>query len=181
MTNLTPRQKAFADEYIKTGNAYQSALTAGYSENYSKSHSNKLLEHKGIKKYIEKCTKEANLTAKMELDEALERLTSIARLEPQQHITKTIDNLTGDILEDITEEKSPTLRQGLIALEHIIKINGGFELKNDKTKSKPIIIIDDIAAWNKTYEEHHEEEKEKLEKNLDDWKDKNYHDIEKFS
>lgn len=30
---LTPKQQAFADYYIETGNATQSALKAGYSEN----------------------------------------------------------------------------------------------------------------------------------------------------
>ena len=33
MSRLNVRQQAFADEYIITGNAYQSALKAGYKEN----------------------------------------------------------------------------------------------------------------------------------------------------
>ncbi|WP_202785103.1 terminase small subunit, partial [Enterococcus lactis] len=36
MSKLNPKQQAFADEYIITGNAYQSALKAGYKENYAK-------------------------------------------------------------------------------------------------------------------------------------------------
>ena len=32
MTDLTPKQKAFADFYIKTGNATDAARSAGYSE-----------------------------------------------------------------------------------------------------------------------------------------------------
>ncbi|HFJ6796562.1 TPA: terminase small subunit, partial [Enterococcus faecium] len=33
MVNLTPKQKAFADEYIKNGgNATQAAIKAGYSK-----------------------------------------------------------------------------------------------------------------------------------------------------
>ena len=36
MSKLNLRQQAFADEYIITGNAYQSALKAGYKENYAK-------------------------------------------------------------------------------------------------------------------------------------------------
>lgn len=42
MKKLNPKQKDFADEYIKTGNATQSALKAGYSENYAKAQSSKL-------------------------------------------------------------------------------------------------------------------------------------------
>ena len=33
---LNIKQKAFADYFIETGNAYQSAIKAGYSENYAK-------------------------------------------------------------------------------------------------------------------------------------------------
>jgi len=50
---LTPQQKKFADEYVKTSNAYQAALSAGYSDAYAKGRSYELLENKGIKKYID--------------------------------------------------------------------------------------------------------------------------------
>ncbi len=46
---LTPKQQKFADEYIKSGNAYQAAIEAGYSRNYAKAQSSKLLENVGIK------------------------------------------------------------------------------------------------------------------------------------
>ena len=32
---MNERQRRFADEYIKTGNGYQSAIKAGYSESYA--------------------------------------------------------------------------------------------------------------------------------------------------
>ena len=51
---LTKKQKAFADNYIKTGIAESSAVKAGYSDNYAKSQSYKLLEYIGIKDYIRK-------------------------------------------------------------------------------------------------------------------------------
>ncbi|MCW6172488.1 terminase small subunit, partial [Lactiplantibacillus plantarum] len=31
---LTPKQRKFANEFIKTNNAYQSAISAGYSKAY---------------------------------------------------------------------------------------------------------------------------------------------------
>ena len=46
---MNERQRKFADEYIKTGNAYQSAIKAGYSEKYAKARSGVLLENVGIK------------------------------------------------------------------------------------------------------------------------------------
>lgn len=55
---LMIKQKKFADEYIISGNAYQSAINAGYSDNHAKARSRKMLENVGIKSYIEKRMKE---------------------------------------------------------------------------------------------------------------------------
>lgn len=49
---LTAKQRKFADEYIKTGNATQSAIKAGYSEKYANTNANKLLQNTTIKAYI---------------------------------------------------------------------------------------------------------------------------------
>ena len=56
LARLTTKQKEFADEYILSGNAMQSAIKVGYSVNYAKSQSHKLLENVGIKSYIDKKT-----------------------------------------------------------------------------------------------------------------------------
>ncbi|HEP1251229.1 TPA: terminase small subunit, partial [Streptococcus pyogenes] len=39
LSKLTLKQKRFADEYIISGNAMESAIKAGYSHNYSKAQS----------------------------------------------------------------------------------------------------------------------------------------------
>ena len=53
MDKLTPKQKAFADNYIKNGgNAEKAALDAGYSKNYAKAQSYKMLDNVGISTYI---------------------------------------------------------------------------------------------------------------------------------
>jgi phage terminase small subunit len=78
---LNEKQKAFADYYIETLNAYESAIKAGYSENYAKAQSYKLLEHVGIKAYIQErlASKEKERIASQ--DEVLEFLTSVMRGE----------------------------------------------------------------------------------------------------
>ena len=45
MSKLSQRRKRFAMAYIATGNIYQSALEAGYSENYAKTDAFKILEN----------------------------------------------------------------------------------------------------------------------------------------
>ncbi|WP_413813412.1 terminase small subunit [Lactiplantibacillus plantarum] len=53
---LTPKQRKFANEFIKTNNAYQSAIKAGYSKAYAKNAGKFLLENIGIKNYIQQKT-----------------------------------------------------------------------------------------------------------------------------
>ncbi|MEJ7307238.1 terminase small subunit, partial [Staphylococcus epidermidis] len=51
---LKLKQQTFVDEYIRTGNVYQSAIRAGYSQKYAKASSHKLLDNVGIKQAIDK-------------------------------------------------------------------------------------------------------------------------------
>lgn len=53
---LSPRQKKFAEEYAKTGNALQSAIKAGYKESTAKTQGRRLLESVGISRYIKALT-----------------------------------------------------------------------------------------------------------------------------
>lgn len=86
MTKLTEKQKRFADEYIKSGNATESARLAGYSENYAKSQSAKMLVNVGVKTYIDKVLKDLDSKRIMGAKEALELLTAIARGEIEETI-----------------------------------------------------------------------------------------------
>ncbi|MCM1327296.1 MAG: phage terminase large subunit [Bacteroidales bacterium] len=53
MDKLTPKQKAFADNYIQNGgNAEKAAVEAGYSKNYARSYAYKILANVGISNYI---------------------------------------------------------------------------------------------------------------------------------
>lgn len=83
---LTPKQQKFADEYIKSGNAYQAAIEAGYSRNYAKAQSSKLLENVGIKSYIDEQMAEIASKRIMDATEAVELLTSIARGETKETV-----------------------------------------------------------------------------------------------
>ena len=56
---LNERQKKFAEYYAQCGNVQQSALKAGYSENYAKTNAYKLLENDSVSEYIKKLTEKA--------------------------------------------------------------------------------------------------------------------------
>lgn len=84
MDNLTERQKRFADHYIETLNAYESAVRAGYSERYAKAQSYKLLENVGIKKRIDKRMKELESEQIADATEVLKYLTRVIRCEESE-------------------------------------------------------------------------------------------------
>ena len=81
---LTLKQQRFADEYIRTGNAFQSAINAGYSETYAKGNVVKLLENVSVKSYIDKRLEELKKESIAEQDEILQYLTSVMRGEMKE-------------------------------------------------------------------------------------------------
>lgn len=117
---LTPKQQTFADEYIISGNAFKSAVKAGYSVNYAKGNVVKLLENVSVKKYLEERNKQIESekiadmievkefwteTMRNELFEQKDRLKAseliaktngafIEKVEHSGEITNTIEHLT---------------------------------------------------------------------------------------
>ena len=83
---LNEKQRKFVDEYLRTGNAMQSAITAGYSDNYAKAQSSKLLENVGIKSYLTERRKEIESNRIMSAQQALELLTKIAKGEEKETV-----------------------------------------------------------------------------------------------
>jgi phage terminase small subunit len=76
---LTAKQKKFADNYIKTGNATQSAIGAGYSKKTAKSVGSENLTKPDIKAYITEKMREIESDRIMGAQEALEFLTNVVR------------------------------------------------------------------------------------------------------
>lgn len=118
MVELSKRHKEFADEYIITGNKYQSAIKAGYSENYAKAQSHKLLENVGIAEYINKRLKPIEEKREISADDALDKLISIWQGELQTSFSKHVDNLNdGEVIKDMTYEYTPDLDSVIKALD----------------------------------------------------------------
>lgn len=86
MKKLTPKQKAFADEYIKSSNAYQSAIKAGYADKYAKAQSSKMLENVGISNYINERLKQIEDEKIMDMKEVMQRLSAIAKAESTEEV-----------------------------------------------------------------------------------------------
>ena len=117
IANLTPKQKKFADEYIITGNATQSAIEAGYSKKYANTNASKLLQNTTIKEYIEERFKQIESHKIATADEVLQVLTSIIRREFTEE-QQTINPLTGKVE---TLENKPTTKDVISASKELLK------------------------------------------------------------
>lgn len=112
---LTEKQKHFADEYIKSGNATQSAIEAGYSKKYANTNVSKLLQNTTIKSYLAERMKSIDSERIMSAKEAVELLTGIGRGEVRE--TVVVASPVG--VE--TVEKEADLKTRISAIKEILK------------------------------------------------------------
>jgi phage terminase (fragment) len=131
LARLTTKQKEFADEYILSGNAMQSAIKVGYSLNYAKSQSHKLLENVGIKSYIDERMKEIESKKSATQQEVIEYLTSVMRGEHKEEILIG----QGQGFQEITYI-DVSAKDRLKAANLLNKIHQARESKQDETKKE---------------------------------------------
>lgn len=74
---LTEKERIFADEYIKTTNATQSAIKAGYAENSASVTGSKMLRKPKVRQYIDAVMNERSKKAIATADEVLQYLTRV--------------------------------------------------------------------------------------------------------
>lgn len=94
---LTLKQQRFADEYIISGNATQSAIEAGYSKKYANTNASKLLQNTTIKRYIDEQLEILKNERVADQQEVLEYLTSIVRGEQTEQTLRGVGEGTQEI------------------------------------------------------------------------------------
>lgn len=98
---LNIRQRKFAEYYAQSGNTVQSAIKAGYSENYANGRAYELLENVGVSEYIKELTEKAKDERIMTAKDRQVLLSDIARdneNEPSDRIkaVDTLNKMTGE-------------------------------------------------------------------------------------
>lgn len=78
---LTKKERIFADEYVKTTNGTQSAITAGYSEKTASVTASKMLRKPKVRQYVDAIMSERSKDTIATADEVLEYLTRVVRGE----------------------------------------------------------------------------------------------------
>ena len=141
---LNIKQKAFADYFIETGNAYQSAIKAGYSKSYAQTHVYKLLENARIKSYIEERMKEIESERIAKAEEVLAFLSSSLRGEVLEEVvtTETVDGM----IKPVILKKQLSAKDRIKAAELLGKRYALFTEKVDLEGNVGVTIIDDIGS-----------------------------------
>lgn len=136
---ISEQQKRFADYYIATTNAENSALQAGYSKTYARAQSYKLLANVGIKAYIDERMAQLASNRLADAREILEYLTSVLRGESESEIVAV--EFIGDGESRAKRiSKRPDEKEKLRAAELLGKRYGIFTDKLNIEGAVPIII-----------------------------------------
>lgn len=112
---LTEKQKRFADEYIKSGNAKEAAIKAGYSKKTAKVAGYENLTKPYLKSYIDERMRTIENSRIMTAKEAVEFLTSVVRGDVKE--TVVIGTPMG--AEEV--EKEPDVKTRISAAKEILK------------------------------------------------------------
>lgn len=110
---LTAKQRLFADEYIKSGNATQSAIKAGYSDKYVATNTDKLLKNTKLKAYISAKMAEIESRKIADAKEVLQYYTRVLRAEETE---ETLDVVKGGIIE-----RKPSIKERTTAARELMK------------------------------------------------------------
>lgn len=143
MSKLTPKQKAFADYYIQTGNATDSALKAGYNKKYASTNTDKLLKNTNLRAYIDERMKLIESSRIADAKEVMEYLTRVMRGEEAEEVAMVVSS--GDYCSEIEKtKKEVTPKDRIKAAELIGKRYRMFTDAVDLNATVGVEIIDDV-------------------------------------
>ena len=133
MLKLTIKQKKFADEYIRLGNATQAAINAGYSKNAARQIGADNLSKAYIREYVNEKMDALDKKKTMQIKEIMEELTSIARGEIKE---ERLDKDGGIV------KTRPLFADRLKAMDLLGKRYGMWNGMAQETESQTVIIDD---------------------------------------
>lgn len=116
---LTAKQRLFADEYIKSGNATQSYIKAGYSvtsDKVASSNAQNLLGNQRVKSYIDAKMAEIESHKIADAKEVLEFYTRVLRKEETEP-----EKLMNEDGSESFCNREPSLKDRLVAAKELMK------------------------------------------------------------
>lgn len=139
-TKLTLKQKKFCNYYMKTGNATESAIKAGYSKKTAHSIGDENLRKPVIREYIQKHQEEIEKSTIMSIQERQEWLTNILLGNIKE---KDVILQDGEMIEIERPVKLDTI---LKASEQLNKMQGAYLNKVEVNTKVDTTAFDDILS-----------------------------------
>lgn len=129
MGEINIRQKAFADEWLKCGNATEAAIKAGYSKKYAGTNADKLLKNTKISAYIDERQKQIEDSRIADVSEVLQFFSSVMRGEVKDQFEMDAalsDRLSaGRELMKRYDKSDDGKKDALAKLDEVLKEIGG--------------------------------------------------------
>lgn len=141
--SLTVKQQKFANEYIKSGNATEAAIKAGYSKKTARSIGQENLTKPDIINYVRKRMKEISDSKVANQQEILEYLSSVMRGEQTEDVATA---------KGIYKDVPVGARDRIKAAELLGKRSAMWTEKHDVNAriASPVQIIDDVPDEEKS-------------------------------
>ena len=152
---MTHRQELFIQEYIKTGNATNSAIKAGYSKRTARSIGQRLLTNVDIKKKINELSQKIACNNIMTAKERQEYLTKLinaddVKISDKLRAVDILNKMTGEYIQKVevngnVKTEDPFKNLTTDELRKIIFDNWAAKLKTCNHRKHPIKLIYSIV------------------------------------
>jgi phage terminase small subunit len=123
---MTERQERFCQEFVATGNASQSAISAGYSEKSARAVSSRLLTYANVQERIKELSGEIKNEKIMDARQMQEVLTSIILQESEEEVI-VVEGCGDGVSEAVTKKKRPSQSDRIKAIQLLARMQGVLE------------------------------------------------------
>lgn len=120
---MTERQERFCQEFVATGNATQSAISAGYSSKSAKVVSSRLLTYANVQERIRELAGEIKNEKIADARQMQEVLTSIIFQEAEEEVV-VVEGCGDGISEAVKVKKKPSQSDRIKAIQLLARMQG---------------------------------------------------------
>ena len=120
---MTERQERFCQEFVATGNATQSAISAGYAESCARQVGARLMANCNIKERIRELQNEIKNDKIADAREMQSILTSIVRGESDEEVI-VVEGIGDGCSEAVTKKKKPSQSDRIKAMQLLARMQG---------------------------------------------------------
>ncbi len=139
---LTVKQEKFCHEYLKTGNARQAYINAGYSfgkESTADANACRLLKNDKVKARLDELREEVQTEAIADIREMQKALTDIIRQSMNEEIV-VVEGCGDGVSEAKKMNKKPSIDNVIKAINTLGKMQGAFVDKVNIEGAIPVVI-----------------------------------------